>query len=229
MRIKWMAAIAAMCLATAATSAFADTVTLTFTGATGTTEPISSGESVYVYPYNFTINGTTNTSLMCISFDNEIVTPETWTATSTQLSASSSNFDKEEAYLFSLITPTTSSTNVALIQFADWYLSDASAVEATTFYKANSSAINSYASAAAGTTPGYGLDESASFYQQFELYTPNHPSSYYTSANGYPDGMPQTFIGDAPPSATPEPGSLALLGTGLVGMGGIFRRRMRKA
>lgn len=231
MRMKWMAAVmTAMCLGGAATAALADTVTLTFKGATGPTEPTSGGSSASVYPYEFSVNGSsTDTTLLCISFADEITNGESWMATVTQLSLSSSNFDKEEAYLFSLITPSTSSKTDAYIQFADWYLSDSSAVKDTTFYKENSTVINGYVELAEDE----GLIQSDSFYEDFQLYTP--VSGTYDPWNGYPDGIPQTFIGDAPPapppppSPTPEPGSLALLGTGLLGMGGVMRRRMHRA
>jgi hypothetical protein len=68
--------------------------------------------------------------------------------------------------------------------------------------------------------------ENLGFFNQFVIYVPNEDSSYYTAQNGYPDGVPQSFIGTA---ATPEPGSLALLGTGLLGVCGAVRRRMCRA
>lgn len=222
---KWMAVATAVLCAGIAGTAFADTQ-LTLTGTGSTTEPISSGESAYIYPYEFTVvsgaSTQTDVDLMCISFDQEITVGESWTTTVTQLSSNSSDFDKEEAYLFSLIDTSGSNTD-AEIQFADWYLSDShnpNEVTETPFYQSNSTAIMNYVYEAETV----GLTQSNSFYNDFEIYT---PSGSFPS-NEYPYGMPQTFIGDAPPSATPEPGSLALLGTGLLGLGGVVRRRLQK-
>jgi hypothetical protein len=207
--------MAAVCLAGFTKVACASTTTLTFTGTGGTTEPLNSGESVYVYPYNFTVGSATNVSMMCISFDDEITQGESWTATIDPLSSSSSTFDKEEAYLFSEMLGATNTTQQAEIQFADWYLSDNTGVEATTYYKDNSAAILGYVTGAEDASVPAG------FYDQFQLYVPVDDTQKPGS-----NGTPQTFIGLAP---TPEPGSLALLGTSLLGMGGVVRRKLRKS
>ena len=131
---------------------------------------------------------------------------------------------EEDAWLYSQITPSTSQSQEALIQFAVWDILDPSGVGTSSdpYWSANSTGIENLinqASTAVGS-------ENPDFFNQFVVYVPDHDSSYYTSANGYPDGVPQTFIGTSP---TPEPGSLALLGTGLLGLGGAVRRKMRRA
>jgi len=235
MRASWCALVGAVCFA--AISQVSGATTLKFTGASGPTEN-AGGETVYVYPYNFSVNGSsTTTQLICLNFNEEITQGESWTVnvdTISQAANGNSTLLKdyeEDAWLYSQITPSSSKSEDALIQFAVWDVLDSSVANShDPFYVSNSAAINNLLTEASNAIGG----ESASFFDQFQVYVPNEPNSYYNKRDGYPDGVPQTFMGmtpDAPPSPSPtlEPGSLALLGTGLMGLGGVFRSKMRKA
>jgi hypothetical protein len=186
-----------------------------------------SPENVYVYPYNFSVNGSsTNTQLMCISFDNEITTGESWNVNvETIAQAAGGNAVVQtglemDAWLYSQITSTSTQQQITDVQMAAWAVSDPTVANSKydPFYTgANEIAINNLLSEAYNNAKPADLSN----YNNYVVYVP-------TSWNSA-DGEPQTFIGDPPPAATPEPGSLALLGTGLLGMGGFVRRRMQKA
>jgi hypothetical protein len=208
--------------------------TLKLTGTGGTAVNVGN-ESVYVYPYNFSVNGSSaSTQLMCLTFDKEVTVGESWTVNADTIAQAANGNSalqsayEEDAWLYSQIAPGTSQSQQTLIQFAVWDILDPSGVgtHSDPYWDSNSTAIESLinqASTAIGS-------EDSDFFDQFTVYVPDEPSNYYTSRNGYPDGMPQTFIGESPsPAPTPEPGSLALLGTSLLGMGGVVRRKLRKA
>ncbi len=199
-------------------SAFANTVTMTYEGHHGIS---SMNGSPYVgYPYFFSINGSsTQVPLMCDSFDNDVYRGETFTATVTpflqgianSMFGPSMTLDyKAAGLIFESMLTNHMDRNTA--QWAIWGLFSSNAFSSSyfqshpVFYWVEQTYLK-----LAGVAPN-------SAYSGLVLYTP---------VGGKPGVGPQEFIGYNC-NTVPEPGSLMLFGTGILGLAGAVRRKFAK-
>ena len=193
---------------------YAGTITLTLDSVGGQ----SSGPD-YVYPYNFSFDGSANlTPLMCISYENTIYIGESWQATLVPITGSGNTQYVEAAYIFSLAAdPGASAKTIAEAQWANWEFFDPNDPTLLGNLPAGyQSDINTILANAASFATN-NLD--TNLYPNLDIFIPLAG----TQPKG--DGLPQYFVGD-PVSDAPEPRSYLLFGTGMLGLAFLgFRRR----
>ena len=186
-----------LAVAFSALPAFAGSVQMQFNGLpTGNSY---SGEATY--PYDISVNGGPNQWMMCIGFNEHISGGEIWRATVGSIGSLDLNthlVDYEAAFLFEMaVADKGADPN---IQAAVWYLFE------PTF----------------SLTPeaqGYVAWAQNQTYQQGEFGN----VSLYTAIPGSENGnlgTAQSFL-----ASTPEPGTLMLLGSGMIGAASLLRRK----
>jgi hypothetical protein len=207
--MKFVSLVSIACLGVASVVVKADTLTLN----NGTADPF--GGSADIYPYSFqleTSSGTSTVNLMCLNYNREIVPGESWSAAEENIPTGNSVMDQEyraDAILYSEILHPPAGVSASEIQYAEWSIFDPADLAGNSLFDLTARIL---ATDALFEASNQQLINSG-YFNQFTLYIPSNDTS----------SGPQEFIGTA---TTPEPSSLMLFGSGLIGMAGVLRRKL---
>ena len=197
---KTKAALFLLLLVASSLPSVAGSVNMQFNG----TPTGNNYSGVPSYPYDLSVNGGPNQWMMCISYNEHITGGETWSATAMSVGAfgaliGDNQKANELAYLFTLALADSGSNSV--INAVAWDINEGAPaldLAAQALYNQVTSNVN---------FPSFA---------NVVVYVP------INGTQSWQGELPQTFLG-----ATPEPGTLVLVGSGLIGLAGTLRRKSR--
>jgi PEP-CTERM motif len=178
--------------------------------------PGNTAGGAYAYPYNFSINGsTTLTPMMCDAYNNHIDFGESWTANVHGIL---------QGGMFG-------TSGQALLDYKAAGLIFLSVLNGNVSGSLGNEAVWALFS---GNIPGSNNAAVQILMGQYLGLAANAPDSafkgleVYTALGSRPGYGPQEFIGYTPSTAVPEPGTLVLMGSGMMVMAGAIRRKLSR-